>query len=173
MGAQQQFHIQLICIVVLVLVTTVISARTCYHCGGNPNFGLYDPNCGDYAYDNKDHSMTSDYSCSITIFAGGWIDRGPLAHNHADGFCEHLPPPSPQYPSLARTICYCNGDYCNTNSFCEQCGSSQKPAANVETDPVTFIMKDSADKPTSSLTEIIHNIKKTYSSQVDAPKTSN
>merc|ERR1711970_657049 len=98
----------------------VTSALTCYYCtndlsGGSDSLRPYDADCGRFDYDDNTQEADSDnFGCSIIIYNTGYISRSIMwGGNYQDGDCVNLE---------TSTQCYCEGDYCNTNSYCTQCG---------------------------------------------------
>ncbi|CAL4096471.1 unnamed protein product [Meganyctiphanes norvegica] len=114
----KQSVLGLIAMVVLAIGVQVSTAKyMCYDCSDNPNnFFPYDPDCGKYDYNNLNFSVTGEReNCLITIDYHGSINRGGTSGTeHEDGDCD--------YDGSSSTTCWCKGDYCNTDSYCSQCG---------------------------------------------------
>ncbi|CAL4107982.1 unnamed protein product [Meganyctiphanes norvegica] len=99
---------------------------TCYQCFDDPASGVYDPDCADYSYDGK--TWDGAVVCYIVIYDNGYLRRGPLIDGagHYDGEC---------YYGSGFTECYCKSDYCNTDSYCSQCGYPKPTPGTTTTNP--------------------------------------
>ncbi|CAL4209008.1 unnamed protein product [Meganyctiphanes norvegica] len=120
-------HPAILHLITLLLATTAAVAVqqltngddvvTCYICSDDPIYSSqtwYDPQCAEYDYTGRTYHGYYD-GCYIEIYDSGYVFRGAFAGSHEDGACEYWS----QY-----TVCYCKGSYCNTGSYCEQCGVS-------------------------------------------------
>ncbi|CAL4059880.1 unnamed protein product, partial [Meganyctiphanes norvegica] len=93
-------------------VTQAISSITCYSCTDDPDWGIYDPDCAKYSYTGLSKTENDYDGCAIIIYADGYLWRG-FSSGNDDGECVVW---------SRATECYCKGDYCNTGSYCSQCG---------------------------------------------------
>ncbi|CAL4061084.1 unnamed protein product [Meganyctiphanes norvegica] len=125
--------------VVLVLGATVVqlsTAATCYFCTDDPNdaddWPTYDADCGKFDYMGNTDSLSFG-GCSIRIYDSGYIDRWATIGNE-DGECIY---------ETDSTACYCTGEYCNTDSFCADCGYP-KPTPTTEGTTMTTTSSSTA-----------------------------
>ncbi|CAL4173282.1 unnamed protein product, partial [Meganyctiphanes norvegica] len=123
-----------------------VADLTCYFCSDNPNFPRYDPLCGTYDYRGETLTMVQD-GCTIYIYDDGHVSRGGVYGSHIEnGECNY---------GNDYTSCYCTGSYCNTDSYCEQCGVSPPTPRTTEhttTEPLTTTDTTPAAATTEPLT---------------------
>ncbi|CAL4126413.1 unnamed protein product, partial [Meganyctiphanes norvegica] len=109
----------------------VTKARmTCYYCSTNTESGIpYDSDCDSYYYNGSSISTYDGYTaCDITVSDNGYVYRGGAFYDHTDGECSY---------GLDSTQCYCVGDYCNTESYCAQCGYPRPTPGTTELTTLT------------------------------------
>ncbi|CAL4189392.1 unnamed protein product, partial [Meganyctiphanes norvegica] len=109
-----------------------VPTLTCYECTDNPTDGYpYDPDCADYSYSGRTGTWNYYDACYIRIYDHGYLERGIAGSGHEDGDCRY---------GTDYTVCYCKSDYCNTESFCSQCGyprPTPQPSASTTTEATT------------------------------------
>ncbi|CAL4070150.1 unnamed protein product, partial [Meganyctiphanes norvegica] len=144
-----QVLVQLMCLVTFTRVQ-VTRALICYYCtddasGDTDPLRPYDANCGDYDYhgDSTYELSLNGYTCETTIWDNGLISRLLFASSsHVEGDCVY------QDVGSKYTSCYCEGDLCNTNSYCSQCDYPRPTPTTTEDTPVT------TTEPTEPSTEL-------------------
>ncbi|CAL4083909.1 unnamed protein product, partial [Meganyctiphanes norvegica] len=141
MDKQQVLLVRFIGVVALVVgaaqVTT--ATATCYRCSDDPgDFLPYDPECSEYSYHGITDTHSSD-TCFIEIQDGGYLGRG-TSGSHEDGDCVY---------GSSYTRCYCEGDLCNTESYCSQCGYPKPTPGTSTTTEVTTLTTTNPPPPTT------------------------
>ncbi|CAL4153325.1 unnamed protein product, partial [Meganyctiphanes norvegica] len=102
--------------ITVVLVLTVVqftTAKICYECTDEPNnggFPPYDAECAQYDYRGHSNTWHTD-GCSIKVYDTGYITR-LYSDGYEDGDCVY---------GSGYTECFCTSNYCNTDSFCDDC----------------------------------------------------
>ncbi|CAL4152710.1 unnamed protein product [Meganyctiphanes norvegica] len=105
-------------IAVAVQLTNGDDVVTCYECSDDPNdssLPWYDPQCAKYDYNGLTYNYKNYDGCLLRIYDSGYVYRGAYNGPYEDGDCG---------PWSYYNECYCQGSYCNTDSYCEQCGFS-------------------------------------------------
>ncbi|CAL4181390.1 unnamed protein product [Meganyctiphanes norvegica] len=131
MDKHQVLLVRFICVVALVVgaaKVTTATIYTCYHCSDIPNDSLpYDSECSEYSYDGLTTTTVFEV-CFIEIQDEGYMRRGTGSSIYADGDCVY---------ESGYTRCYCEGDLCNTESYCSQCGYPKPTPGTSTTTEVT------------------------------------
>ncbi|CAL4112086.1 unnamed protein product, partial [Meganyctiphanes norvegica] len=119
---------------------TTDNTITCYQCFDDPASGVYDPDCADYSYDGR--TWDGADACYIVIYDDGYLRRGPLVDGagHEDGEC---------YYGSGFTECYCKSAYCNTESYCSQCGYPKPTPDTTTTTEATTLTTTNPPTPTT------------------------
>ncbi|CAL4124525.1 unnamed protein product, partial [Meganyctiphanes norvegica] len=135
----QHHPLQQLVTVVVVLIATAVqltTSLTCYKCSDEPGDDYYDADCG--LYDYRGHTSTSTYDgCYIYIYDDGYVQR-THSDGREDGQC---------YYGSDHTGCACTSSYCNTDSFCAQCGYP-RPTPTTTKDTTT-------EQPTITTTAVL------------------
>ncbi|CAL4151182.1 unnamed protein product, partial [Meganyctiphanes norvegica] len=133
-------------LIIVILSLTTISVHVtnadviCYKCSDRPGSDWYDADCGAYDYRGNAETVVGDWDiCYIQIYDNGYVTRS-YARGPDDGDCGY---------GSVWTYCYCKGDYCNTHSYCEQCGY---PKPTPETTEHPTIHTETTTEPLPSTT---------------------
>ncbi|CAL4188365.1 unnamed protein product [Meganyctiphanes norvegica] len=98
--------------VVFVAAQVTTAYITCYFCTDGPSGHPYDSECSEYSYNGL--TTIGDFdTCFLEIYDEGYLRRYVGSSGHADGDCVY---------GLGYTGCFCEGNLCNTESYCSQCG---------------------------------------------------
>ncbi|CAL4101025.1 unnamed protein product [Meganyctiphanes norvegica] len=103
----------LICVVAGVQITSAIICYDCIDTPGISDHWTYDPNCAAYDYHGSNYTTDGNEVCYILYTDNGSVTRGRVNEGvHQEGDCRF---------EFGFVQCYCETDYCNTGSYCEQC----------------------------------------------------
>ncbi|CAL4160459.1 unnamed protein product, partial [Meganyctiphanes norvegica] len=124
-----RFIAEVILIMAVVQVTNAVSCYACQNVPAHNYYSDYDRDCGEFDYHGRNGTWRGYDTCWLSIQDNGYMHRGWDSFGHEDGECEY----GTYYnPNHNYTLCFCKGDYCNTDSYCAQCGYPKPTPSTTE-----------------------------------------